>query len=58
MKVREYDYLLIHLPGISGAFQERAILRSDDVILEMIYSDENNIVYTNSQSFILHVHGK
>jgi hypothetical protein len=55
LEIREYEFLLLHLPGISGPFQERAILRSDDVILKMIYSDVN-VLYTNSQSFILKVY--
>jgi len=50
---KDYRYLLTHLPGVSGAFEERAIIRSDEVILNMIYDESNNIIYTNGESFIL-----
>jgi len=47
----KYDYFLIHLPGISGAFDEQAEMRTRDLILEAI--NNSNIVYTNGESYIL-----
>lgn len=48
---REYDCFLIHLPGISGGFAERAEIRTRRVILEAIYN--SSIAYTNGESYIL-----
>lgn len=48
---REYDCFLIHLPGISGGFGEKAEMRTRHVILEAIY--DSRIVYTNGESYIL-----
>ena len=48
---REYDCFLIHVPGISGGFGERAEMRTRDMILEAIY--DSSIVYTNGESYIL-----
>jgi hypothetical protein len=48
---KEYDYFFIHLPGISGAFEEKVEVRTKDLILEAIYN--SSIVYTNGESFAL-----
>jgi len=48
---RKYDCFLIHLPGISGGFGEKAEMRTRHVILEAIY--DSSIVYTNGESYIL-----
>jgi len=48
---REYDYFLIHLPGKSGRFQERAETRTRSLISEAIH--DSNVVYTNGESYIL-----
>jgi hypothetical protein len=48
---KEYDYFFIHLPGISGAFEEKAELRTKDLILETIYN--SSIIYTNGESYAL-----
>jgi hypothetical protein len=48
---KEYDYFLIHLPGISGPFKEQAEWRTRDLILETIYN--SSIIYTNGESYIL-----
>ena len=53
MKERNYRFLLIHLPGVSGSFEERAIVRTTKIILNMIYDPNHDIIYTNSESFIL-----
>jgi len=48
-----YDYFLLHLPGISGKFEERAENRTRNVILSIIYDLDHNIVYSNGESYIL-----
>ena len=48
---RKYDCFLIHLPGISGGFGEKAEMRTRHVILEAIY--DSSILYTNGESYIL-----
>ena len=47
----EYDYFLIHLPGISGTFGEHAEIRTKALILDTIYN--SNILYNNGESYIL-----
>jgi hypothetical protein len=53
LEEKEYSYLLTHLPGVSGTFEERALVRSEEVILDLIYDETHNNIYTNSQSFML-----
>jgi hypothetical protein len=48
---KEYDYFFIHLPGISGAFEEKVEVRTRDLILQAIYN--SSIVYTNGESYAL-----
>jgi len=48
-----YDYFLLHLPGISGRFMEKAENRTTNVILSIIYNPDHNIVYSNGESYIL-----
>lgn len=47
----EYDFFLIHIPGISGPFSERAETRTGDLILEAIHN--SSIVYTNGESYVI-----
>jgi hypothetical protein len=47
----QYDYFLIHLPGASGGFEERAEMRTADNITGSIY--DSGIVYTDGESFVL-----
>jgi hypothetical protein len=47
---REYDYLLIHLPGKSGAFSEPAEIRTSELIVNTI--SKSAILYTNGESYI------
>ena len=49
--VQEYYCFLIHLPGISGPFENPAETRTRDLILEAIYNSSN--IYTNGESFVL-----
>jgi len=51
---RYYDYFLLHQPGISGSFQEKAENRTRNVISSIIYNSDHNIVYSNGESYILH----
>ncbi len=46
-----YEFFLIHLPGISGGFGEQAEIRTRDLIIEAIYN--SSIIYTNGESYIL-----
>jgi hypothetical protein len=48
---RQYDFFLIHLPGISGRFQEPVEIRTKGLILSTIYN--SSIIYTNGESYIL-----
>jgi len=48
-----YHCFLLHLPGISGNFGERAENRTRNVILSIIYNSSYNIVYSNAESYIL-----
>jgi len=50
---KNYDYFLIHLPGKSGAFEEQAEIRTRSLILEALYDESYNIVYSNSESYVL-----
>jgi len=48
---KEYDYFLIHFPGKSGAFQEKAEMRTRSLVLGAL--NNSNILYTNGESHIL-----
>ena len=48
---KKYDYFLIHLPGKSGSFHERAEIRTRSLVIGSLY--DSNILYTNGESFIL-----
>jgi len=48
---RRYDYFLIHLPGKSGAFYEKAEIRTKNLIHDAI--THSSIIYTNAESYIL-----
>jgi len=50
---REFDYFLIHIPGKSGKFHENAETRTTSLIVSAIYNSSYNILYTNSESYIL-----
>jgi len=47
----KFDYFLIHLPGKSGVFEEKAEMRTRSLILEAIYN--SSIIYSNGESYIL-----
>lgn len=47
----EYDYFLIHLPGKSGKFEEKAEIRTRSLILGAI--SNSSIIYSNGESYIL-----
>ena len=51
---KEYQYLLLHLPGISGSFEERADIRSTDIIIDQMENEKYMIIYSNSKSIILY----
>lgn len=46
-----YDYFLIHLPGKSGVFMEKAEMRTRSLISQAIYN--SSVVYTNGESYML-----
>lgn len=48
-----FDFFLIHLPGKSGAFKEKAEFRTKSLISSYIYNSKYNIIYTNSEAYIL-----
>jgi len=48
---REYYYFLIHLPGMSGRFYERAEIRTPGLILQVIYN--SSILCSNGESYLL-----
>lgn len=52
-KTSTHDYFLLHLPGISGKFLEKAECRTKNIFLSTIYNSSYNIVYSNSESYIL-----
>lgn len=54
VEVKEYDVFMIHLPGISGSFEETALVRDRATILDQIYREDLDLVYSNSQSFVLY----
>jgi hypothetical protein len=47
----EYNLLIIHVPGKAGVLEEKANVRTPDLILQTIYN--SSVVYTNGESFIL-----
>jgi hypothetical protein len=48
---KEYDYFLIHFPGVSGRIDESAELRTMDLIVGAVYN--SSVIYSNGESFIL-----
>ena len=48
---RAYDFFLIHLPGVSGRFQEPVETRTKGLILGTIYN--TSVIYTNGESYVL-----
>ena len=50
---KDYDYFLTHLPGKSGPFEEKAEIRTRSLILEALYNESYNIVYSNVESYVL-----
>ena len=50
---KEFQYLQIHYPGISGDFEERADIRDLETIVSLVTSDDYSVIYSNSQSFVL-----
>jgi hypothetical protein len=47
---REFDYFLIHNPGRSGSFKEKAEIRTPELISESIQN--SSIIYNNGESYI------
>jgi hypothetical protein len=47
----QYDFFIVHIPGISGVYTEPAAIRTKDIILETVYN--SSITYTNGESFVL-----
>lgn len=47
----EYNFFLIHFPGVSGPFREQAEYRTRDLIVEVICN--SSIMYTNGESYVL-----
>jgi len=47
-----YEFFLIHIPGKSGTFGEKAEIRTHDLILSQIYN--SSILYDNGESYVLH----
>jgi len=50
---RNYNYFLIHRPGKSGAFNEKAEIRTGFLITESLYKSTYNILYNNGESYML-----
>lgn len=48
---KKYDFFLIHLPGVSGLLDEPAEIRTEYLVLSVIYN--SSIIYSNGESFIL-----
>jgi len=48
---REYKYFLIHMPGVSGAFEEGAIIRTKEVITNYVHDPKHDIIFSNGVSF-------
>jgi hypothetical protein len=48
---QRFDFFLIHFHGKSGTFGERAEVRTQSLILDVIYN--SSIVYTNGESYAL-----
>jgi hypothetical protein len=48
---KRYYYFLVHLPGVSGPFNEQAEVRTRDLILGAIYN--SSVIYTNGESYAL-----
>jgi hypothetical protein len=48
---KKYDYFLIHLPGKSGPFEERAEIRTTDLIAWAICN--SSVIYSNGESYVL-----
>jgi hypothetical protein len=46
-----YDLFIIHVPGRAGILQEKAPVRTPDLILQTIH--DSGVVYTNGESYIL-----
>ena len=47
------DSFLIHFPGISGKFEEPAQNRTKSLFLSVIHNSNYNVVYLNSESYLL-----
>jgi hypothetical protein len=48
---QRYDLLIIHVPGKAGILEEKANLRTPDLILQTVYNSD--VVYTNGESYML-----
>ena len=54
LEPKDYDVFMVHFPGISGSFEERADVRDYDTVLHYIYYEDLDLVFSNSQSFMLY----
>lgn len=48
---QDYNLLIIHVPGKAGILQEKANVRTPDLILQTAYNSD--VVYTNGESYML-----
>jgi hypothetical protein len=48
---KEYNFFLIHFPGIGGPFVEQAEKRTGDLIRKA--AENSSIIYTNGESYVL-----
>jgi len=53
----EPAYVLLHWPGVAGAYMEQAEVRSHDFVQRMRTSPGTNVLYDNGGSFILYYPG-
>jgi hypothetical protein len=52
---QSYSYFIIHVPGKAGVFDERAAIRTPDIIAEAVAN--SSTIYSNGESYILlHYH--
>lgn len=49
---KPYQYIATHLPGVSGSFEEVAVIRDSKTIINLTINDNSNLIYSNSESLI------
>jgi len=50
-KISEYNYFLIHLPGKSAVFHNKAEISTRNLVIEAV--NGSNIIYSNGESYML-----